>query len=404
MKSLPLMFALFVSVAAAQLPAKSVERFTGKLDTRLSPDFVHIYQRILSSRPTKLKFDPAIDPKAIVSNGEISNPLSETGKTELILVEPPTGETLIAMDVNANGVIEDSERIPLRPSPQNANDLLAIVGLPIKTPLFKSYPIFIQYKRGFKHPKLADTDRLILQTVIALAYGRVDIRGRTVMFQYPFSLESPWIDTRDGLFGVDVDGDGRIRDEQFSIETSQANDDEVVFRMGDVYLSTESIDLAKNVITVRTRAKEEYQRQELEVGKVMPDFTFVDFEGKTRSLYEFKGKYLLVDFWGAWCTDCRVETPYHVEAMKRFRARGFEILSINTDEQIGTAKGYMAENNMTWTQARNDSIRKLVEVTYRIQEYPSTILLGPDAKVLVLDQRSLRGEKLMETLEGKLPK
>src|SRR5688572_31764283 len=48
------------------------------------------------------------------------------------------------------------------------------------------------------------------------------------------------------------------------------------------------------------------------------------------------------------------------------------------------------------SQATNDSIKALAEVTYRIQEYPSTILLGPDGKVLVLDQHRLRGEERSE--------
>ena len=59
---------------------------------------------------------------------------------------------------------------------------------------------------------------------------------------------------------------------------------------------------------------------------------------------------------------------------------------------------------VTWPQARNDSIRKLVEETYRIQEFPSTILLGPDAKVLVLNQDDLRGDRLLETLDRLLPR
>jgi thiol-disulfide isomerase/thioredoxin len=136
----------------------------------------------------------------------------------------------------------------------------------------------------------------------------------------------------------------------------------------------------------------------------MPDFLFIDFEGKNRSLYEFKDKYVLIDFWGAWCIDCTYETPYHIEALKRFRNRGFDIVSLNTDEKIETAKSYIQKNKMDWTHATNDSIRRLVEETYRIQEYPSTVLIGPDAKVIVLNQKMLRGEHLIETLEKILPK
>ena len=47
---------------------------------------------------------------------------------------------------------------------------------------------------------------------------------------------------------------------------------------------------------------------------------------------------------------------------------------------------------------------ELTEVRYRIYEYPSTLLLGPDGKVIVLEQEKLQGEELSKTLERILPK
>ena len=162
--------------------------------------------------------------------------------------------------------------------------------------------------------------------------------------------------------------------------------------------------MATGRIVVRQRKKEDYQRIDLDVGMQMPDFAFTDLEGKERHLSEFRGRYLMVDIWGVWCSDCTRETPYQLAAYERFKKRGFEILGLDTDEKIETLRGYLAKNKITWTQATNDSISKLVLVRYRIQEYPSTILLGPDGKVLVLDQHQLQGDALLETLERTLPK
>lgn len=377
-------------------------RFYGKLEMELQPDLVHVYQRVFSAGAVKVRFDPAIDAKAEISVGELSDQRKAAGVTEAFLVEPPGTDPFVATDLDANGTIDARERFPLKPTPPNG--FASIIRLPIANPFFKSFPVLFHYVRGFKHPNLKPGDRLVFQSIMTLAYGNVDISGRKVLFQYPFDPQSPAMSTTEGLFGIDVDGDGRIRDEQFSPESSYATETELVFRYGNIFLSTERIDLAKNEIVVRQRASEEYLRHEIEVGKQMPDFSFVDFEGKKRRLYEFKGKYVLLDFWGVWCVDCREETPYHVEAFKRFRSRGLEILSLNTDENIETAKAYLAKNKMTWTQATNDSIRRLVEVTYRIQEYPSTLLIGPDAKVLVFNQKQLRGEHLLETLDRILPK
>jgi hypothetical protein len=58
---------------------------------------------------------------------------------------------------------------------------------------------------------------------------------------------------------------------------------------------------------------------------------------------------------------------------------------------------------MDWVHTTNASIRTLVEQSYRLQEFPSTVLIGPGAKVLVLDQKELRGESLLKTLDRILP-
>lgn len=397
---------LFQSVAVfGQTPVSGNETFLGRLDTELTPDLVHIYQRRFEAvASNKLpKFVPALAKGTSVSTGEL---IARTGKATFVayLADSNNSDPFVGIDLNGNGTIEASERTMLRRTPQERNEFGAFVKLPINNKFYTSFPVYFGYFRGFTHPRLNAGDTLTFHSVWAHAYGSVRINGRNVRMLYPFEPTEDTISTTEGLFGIDADGDGEIRNEEFSPETSYATRSELVFRLGDLYVSTSTIDLVKNEIIVRRRTKDEYLRFEIEVGKVMPDFSFVDVEGKTRNLYEFKGKYILLDFWGVWCADCLVETPYHIEAYKRFRTRGFEILGLNTDEDIETLKAYQKKSGITWPQARNDSIRKLIEETYRIQEYPSTILIGPDAKVLILNQQELRRSRLIETLERVLPK
>jgi len=401
-----LFFLLFFVLENRHSEAQGSSTFTGKLDPELVPDMVHVYSRVLNAvkDSSKYRFTPSIGKGAIVTGGEISDQRLATGKNYILLVEPPDKAPFFCVDTNSDGIIEQGERFTFASPTAKSGDFEQILNLPVKNPFFKSFPIYIRYKRGFNHPQLAATDRLLFQSVWALAFGRVTINKKSVLFQYPFDPQAPVISTREGLFGIDVDGDGKIRNEQFSPETSYAQKDELVFRLGDTYVSTSTVDLEKNEIVLRSRHKSEYQKQELEVGKEMTDFAFTDFEGKKRSLSEFRGKYVMVDFWGLWCVDCLRETPFHLAAYERFKAREFEILALDTDEDIEPVKAYLKKNNITWTQAQNDSIRTLVERTYRIQEYPSSILLGPDGKVLILDQHRLLGNELLKTLDQILPK
>jgi len=388
--------------AQATSAPSNEKKFHGKMRSQLEPDLVHVYQRVFRSGDiTDIRFVPPLDKATIVTAGIVSDLRKTNAQSQMFLVEPPTGEPFVAVDSNLDKTIDIVERFALQ---KGEHGFVSIVRLPLAHNFYKTYPMLVHYVAGFKHPDLKPTDRLLYQSAMALAYGDVDIEGRKILFQYPFEAQSPEIRATEGLFGVDVDGNGSIRDEQFSPESAYASKTPVIFKLGNIFISPEKVDLGKNQITVRTRTSEEYLRHDVQIGRQLPDFSFVDFEGKKRTLYEFKGKYVLLDFWGAWCFDCHAETPFHVEAYKRFRSRGLEILSLNTDEKLETAKNYLLKNNMTWTQATNESIRNLVEVTFQIQEYPSTILIGPDAKVIVFDQKQLRSNELLQTLERILPK
>jgi len=382
------------------------QRFSGKLMPRLSPDMVHVYQRVYSAAKTAdtYRFETPPEKGSVISVGDLIDQRNSGSKTIMLLIEPPAGAPYVWVDRNGNGIYETAERHELSASSEDLNVYIATIRLPIKYDLFHDYPIFIAYFRGFRHPKLAATDRLIEQSVYALAYGRVQVGPRQVLFQYPFAPHLPALSTTEGLFGVDVDGDGRILDQQFSVETASAMNDEPVFPLGDKYVSTTAIDMTTGTITVRQREKSEYTRIDLAVGREMPDFEFTDLYGKQRKLSDFRGKYLLVDFWGVWCGDCTRETPFHLAAYERFKKRGFDILGVDADDTIETVKGYITKNKIAWTQATHASTKQLREKRYRLQEYPSTVLLGPDGKVLVLDQHQLQGEALLKTLDSLLPK
>jgi len=394
-----------LSLVATAVGQQNSASFTGKLDAKLRPDMVHVYKRVWSAADlSKLKFSSPPDKRSVVSIGELIDTRKESGSSAILLVEPATeASPYIWFDSNENGVFETDEKTMLMPI-DFPTGFVAYLQLPIKNPFYSFMPVYIGYFRGSTSPKLKPTDRLIEQSVNAVANGRVDKHGKSVLFQYPFEPRISVISTTEGLFGVDVNGDGKIRDEQFSPESSFAADDEIVFPLGDGYVSTQSVDLATGKIVVRKRDKSEYHRVDLKVGDVMPDFPFTDLEGKERHLSDFRGKYLMVDFWGVWCGDCQRETPFHLEAYKRFKGRNFEILGLDSDQNVAILKAYLTKNAITWPQATNDSIKELANTTYRIQEYPSTILLGPDGKVLVLDQHRLKGDELLETLHRTLPK
>jgi len=136
----------------------------------------------------------------------------------------------------------------------------------------------------------------------------------------------------------------------------------------------------------------------VKIGFVAPAFTLNDQNGKPVSLSDFKGKYLLLDFWASWCAPCRAENPNVVKAYNLYKDKNFTILSVSIDEEIFKSAWLKAiiKDNLPWTQVRDDEKSKsMVRKLYGIKGIPDNFLISPDGKILA---RTLRGVNLTDKL------
>jgi peroxiredoxin len=127
-----------------------------------------------------------------------------------------------------------------------------------------------------------------------------------------------------------------------------------------------------------------------------PDLTMTDIHGKKISISDFKGKYLLVDFWASWCGPCRQENPNVVAAYNKFKNKNFTILGVSLDEDRDAWLKAIKDDHLDWAQMSDLKQWESAAISaYHFDGIPFNVLIDPQGKVIA---ESLRGEELQQKL------
>ncbi len=130
----------------------------------------------------------------------------------------------------------------------------------------------------------------------------------------------------------------------------------------------------------------------------------VDLDGNPLDWSAYKGKVVLIDFWATWCIPCLKELPNIRKAKEEFSRNGFEVLSINMDDNLPEAKKFLSSNPLPWKTYHSSDLSALgfksaFAKQIGINAIPFLVLVGTDGKVAAVH---VRGDRIVPSVRSML--
>jgi thiol-disulfide isomerase/thioredoxin len=91
-----------------------------------------------------------------------------------------------------------------------------------------------------------------------------------------------------------------------------------------------------------------FEIQNLSVGKTAPEIDGEDTEGVKFKLSDYRGKVVLLSFWGTWCGPCMADVPHERELVERLKDKPFALIGVNSDVDKTKLKTAMGKARITW--------------------------------------------------------
>ncbi len=294
-------------------------------------------------------------------SSSVSQKLNRTEGRTNYSMPAPTLELFVAdADVVINGTVEDLQFAKV--SGGKENDVFAIYRKQAEAPERKKWEMLSSF---YKPEIVADTVRMQQLQKEGTANSK-----QLITIQKKFIAEHP--ETFGSLFLLSrMENMYTVAD----YETAFNN-------LGEEYKQTAmAIRIAKRIEFLSPTA----------IGKPAVQFIKKDKDGKEIDLANYKGKVVLLDFWGSWCGPCRASHPHLKELYAKYKSKGFEIIAIaqetakTPEEQREKWLTAIEKDGINWVHVLNNEDKATQDLVkeYRVTAFPTKIMLDKDGKILL---------------------
>jgi cytochrome c biogenesis protein CcmG/thiol:disulfide interchange protein DsbE len=140
----------------------------------------------------------------------------------------------------------------------------------------------------------------------------------------------------------------------------------------------------------------------LAIGESAPDKELASLgEEGSGSLADYRGQWVLVNFWASWCEPCRDEAPALEQFHREHSSERFTVLGVNLDDATGDASEFVEEYGLTYPQLRDGDGRERRDA-YGMTGFPESFLVDPEGRIALIRRGPVDDEYLDRYVEPEL--
>ncbi|MEB6551138.1 thiol-disulfide oxidoreductase ResA [Heyndrickxia sporothermodurans] len=127
-------------------------------------------------------------------------------------------------------------------------------------------------------------------------------------------------------------------------------------------------------------------------GKPAINFQLKNLNKEKVTLSDYKGKVVLLNFWGTWCEPCKKEMPAIESIYNKYKKDGFEVLAINLNESAFAISSFLKQNkvNIPVLLDKNDEVNK----AYNVYRLPASFFIDRKGKIVRVHEGEMNEKQI----------
>jgi peroxiredoxin len=139
-----------------------------------------------------------------------------------------------------------------------------------------------------------------------------------------------------------------------------------------------------------------FELRHLGIGRMAPEIEGVALDGQKMKLSDYRGKVVVLTFWGTWCSACMEMVPDERTLVERMSGKPFALVGVNSDDDLTKVKRSAEKEHITWPSFRDGNSGPIAKA-WNVQSWPAVYVLDREG---VIRYRGVRGKALNEAVEA----